>query len=990
MASLISPLNRLGPAALLRPEACGQAAACASCLHACTQACIPLPRCPLRRGCPRVARLLRQRILFCFVNATAYVLCSPTLRASQMAVADALHLAAMVRSQSGANKRPATNPAASSAAILPVRSQAPPAGFPQVAVAGLGAVSGCQPSTGPDVAAMMVAGRQCMPPASEGTPVTTSSNEQPHNASLALQSSMPVQMAAAGMAQFAAGMAQCNQTPLQPGCAPVAVNSGGMVTQMQPAQMQPGQMQPAQMQLGQMQPAQMQPGQFPSAQIQATGRQMMPMQMGPVPVVGQFGQMQPMTAAQMAAQMGNKQPGTGAPPVAPQVGSGMTIQPTMQCMPTMNGMVPQCVMCGPGGTPTCNGCCAGATGCCAGAAGCCAGGGGCCAGGGGGCCPVQMQAPMQLGVPTGPSMGVSTTQGMTQGGVSPRCAAVGPGKEAGGVSAAMVAAGGGGSGQLGGQLIPSPMMQQMPSFAGPAGMTVPPGMMPVFQMPGMPGMQGMQAMQAMQGMQGMQGMPGMPMACPPGCQPGCGMGGAMPPPSALSLPGGSGAGGSGGAGPSSLGASSSGGGGGGGGQIADPNEHRKVRHNLAERRRTNRINKLFNQLYEVLISPEVLPLLNEPGPNGEVRKLPRKSKAAVLEAAIHCIETLQRRAAEANARARAQAVQAAGAAACAAAAATGIATNADQAAISANGAGDARPTVTATAAGGAPAAAAAAAPAAAPATAPATAASNAANIQALLATDPMSAAQPQGAPMMMAGGAPMMMMPGGQPMMMMPGGQPMMMPGGQPMMMGGGMAAGGMAGGAQPGMPTGNFVGMMQMQMPNGQFAQVPVMQLPNGQMMPMMQWPQQPQMQPQMQPQAVAPAPAAAAPASCSGKAKATVVSAVPAPMGSAGPAGSSSPHSSDTDQTGTDQTAHVQHQISQASTQASAAPTARASALAAEAPSAAVPRGKGKGKAPMPQGDDEAMDSDEDDDELDDEEDDDGLGDDDEEEDDDGDDDL
>ena len=65
---------------------------------------------------------------------------------------------------------------------------------------------------------------------------------------------------------------------------------------------------------------------------------------------------------------------------------------------------------------------------------------------------------------------------------------------------------------------------------------------------------------------------------------------------------------------------------------ADPAEHRKVRHNLAERRRTNRINKLFNQLYEVLISPEVLPILNEAGRNGQLRKLPRKSKAAVLEA----------------------------------------------------------------------------------------------------------------------------------------------------------------------------------------------------------------------------------------------------------------------------------------------------------------------------------------------------------------------
>ena len=67
---------------------------------------------------------------------------------------------------------------------------------------------------------------------------------------------------------------------------------------------------------------------------------------------------------------------------------------------------------------------------------------------------------------------------------------------------------------------------------------------------------------------------------------------------------------------------------------ADPVEHRKVRHNLAERRRTNRINKLFNQLYEVLVSPEVLPLLSDVGLDGQLRKLPRKSKAAVLEAAI--------------------------------------------------------------------------------------------------------------------------------------------------------------------------------------------------------------------------------------------------------------------------------------------------------------------------------------------------------------------
>merc|ERR1712185_204830 len=91
---------------------------------------------------------------------------------------------------------------------------------------------------------------------------------------------------------------------------------------------------------------------------------------------------------------------------------------------------------------------------------------------------------------------------------------------------------------------------------------------------------------------------------------------------------------------------------------ADPSEQRKGRHNLAERRRTNRINKLFNQLYEVLISPEVLPILNEAGPSGQLRKLPRKSKAAVLEAAIHCIETLQRKVAEHEARMRGDAVRA--------------------------------------------------------------------------------------------------------------------------------------------------------------------------------------------------------------------------------------------------------------------------------------------------------------------------------------------
>lgn len=42
--------------------------------------------------------------------------------------------------------------------------------------------------------------------------------------------------------------------------------------------------------------------------------------------------------------------------------------------------------------------------------------------------------------------------------------------------------------------------------------------------------------------------------------------------------------------------------GGDGDSTNDPVKHRKVRHNLAERRRTNRINKLFNQLYELLSS----------------------------------------------------------------------------------------------------------------------------------------------------------------------------------------------------------------------------------------------------------------------------------------------------------------------------------------------------------------------------------------------------
>ena len=92
-----------------------------------------------------------------------------------------------------------------------------------------------------------------------------------------------------------------------------------------------------------------------------------------------------------------------------------------------------------------------------------------------------------------------------------------------------------------------------------------------------------------------------------------------------------------------------------------------MRHNLAERRRTNRINKLFNQLYEVLVSPEVLPLLSDVGLDGQLRKLPRKSKAAVLEAAIHCIESLQRRAED---RAKHEALNMASEATNAAAAAT--------------------------------------------------------------------------------------------------------------------------------------------------------------------------------------------------------------------------------------------------------------------------------------------------------------------------------
>lgn len=104
----------------------------------------------------------------------------------------------------------------------------------------------------------------------------------------------------------------------------------------------------------------------------------------------------------------------------------------------------------------------------------------------------------------------------------------------------------------------------------------------------------------------------------------------------------------------------------------DPRESRKVRHNLAERRRTNRINKLFNELYQLLLTKQCLPLLSEPDAKGVLRKqaLPRKSKAAVLEAAIHCVETLQRLTAEANAKAGLDVVEVAGVAAHAAAAAT--------------------------------------------------------------------------------------------------------------------------------------------------------------------------------------------------------------------------------------------------------------------------------------------------------------------------------
>eukprot|EP00966_Prymnesium_polylepis_P164118 3795123-Prymnesium_polylepis.1 len=77
----------------------------------------------------------------------------------------------------------------------------------------------------------------------------------------------------------------------------------------------------------------------------------------------------------------------------------------------------------------------------------------------------------------------------------------------------------------------------------------------------------------------------------------------------------------------------------------DPTLHRKVRHNLAERRRTNRINKLFNQLHDLLSSPDIAPLCVKWDGKGEPPKTgkpPRRSKAAVLEAAIVCIENLQR------------------------------------------------------------------------------------------------------------------------------------------------------------------------------------------------------------------------------------------------------------------------------------------------------------------------------------------------------------
>jgi len=77
----------------------------------------------------------------------------------------------------------------------------------------------------------------------------------------------------------------------------------------------------------------------------------------------------------------------------------------------------------------------------------------------------------------------------------------------------------------------------------------------------------------------------------------------------------------------------------------NPSMHRKVRHNLAERRRTDRINKLFTELYDLLASPAIAPLCvvwDGKGPPPQGRKLPRRSKAAVLEAAITCIENLQR------------------------------------------------------------------------------------------------------------------------------------------------------------------------------------------------------------------------------------------------------------------------------------------------------------------------------------------------------------
>ncbi|KAL1523971.1 hypothetical protein AB1Y20_018887 [Prymnesium parvum] len=79
---------------------------------------------------------------------------------------------------------------------------------------------------------------------------------------------------------------------------------------------------------------------------------------------------------------------------------------------------------------------------------------------------------------------------------------------------------------------------------------------------------------------------------------------------------------------------------------SNPLVHRKVRHNLAERRRTDRINKLFTELYDLLASPGIAPLcvVYDGKTNfiqGGGRRPPRRSKAAVLEGTITCIESLQ-------------------------------------------------------------------------------------------------------------------------------------------------------------------------------------------------------------------------------------------------------------------------------------------------------------------------------------------------------------